>query len=60
MRVGSRATAKWERKRKYLGDCKTADDRGTVLKKSKWDTGRTCESGLRERMTGWWVMEQTM
>jgi hypothetical protein len=26
MRVGSRATAKWERKEKYLGDCKTADE----------------------------------
>ena len=63
-RVGSTATAKWERKGKYLVDCKTADEWGTVWKRSKWDTERTCESGLRERiavwgdrMKGWWVME---
>ena len=31
MRVGSRATATWEKKGKYLGDRKTADEWGTVL-----------------------------
>jgi len=50
MRVGSRATAKWERKGKYLGDCKTAGEWGTVLKKIKWDTEGTHESGLRDRI----------
>jgi hypothetical protein len=50
MRVGSRATDKWEKKGMYLGDHKTADEWGTVLKRSKWDTERTVESDLRERV----------
>jgi hypothetical protein len=68
MRVGSRATAKWERKGRHLDDCQTAGEWGTVWKRSKWNTDRTGEHGLREgicvcvcvrcdRITGWWVTE---